>query len=388
LVVNSFFLLGSSLELEEATQIQVFLAEVFKNAEIEKGNFWLPSLCLRLAFHDAGTWRSEEGNGGPGSAISHKCVARNGRPCESNDEDNKGLTPAIEFLEGVLERFSDTGISRADVWQLAANVAIEVAGGPHLSYSWGRDDRPAPGFAGRLPKATLNDFDAIRDHLGEGALDLTDEEIVAVQGAHTLGFLHKKNSGFAGQWDGTPTLWDTEYFKGLSRVHNGFWPTRSTGARHLVLSSHLMLPTDIASFVEFPNIVRKMAKDLGYFNKKFASGWKKIQNAGLDLEEINLRPIPDKFIKSKPKHCKGLFALVCTLTEFRGHGPNGNPWERPLQNLHKIFPQVVEKLNLDKIVTYPKKIIEHFKPHVEKIVKHVRPHVKKLLTMSNKKLKE
>ena len=55
---------------------------------------------------------------------------------------NAGLpTVAIDFLKPVTEKYVDKGvISNADLWTLAANVAIEAMGGPTIPTRYGRVD--------------------------------------------------------------------------------------------------------------------------------------------------------------------------------------------------------------------------------------------------------
>jgi len=55
---------------------------------------------------------------------------------------NAGLpTVAIDFLKPVTEKYVDKGvISNADLWTLAANVAIEAMGGPAIPTRYGRVD--------------------------------------------------------------------------------------------------------------------------------------------------------------------------------------------------------------------------------------------------------
>ncbi|KAF8105202.1 hypothetical protein N665_0161s0002 [Sinapis alba] len=46
-------------------------------------------------------------------------------------------------------------------------------------------------------------------------MDLSDTNIVALSGAHTLGRCHKDKSGFEGAWTSNPLIFDNSYFKEL-----------------------------------------------------------------------------------------------------------------------------------------------------------------------------
>ena len=55
---------------------------------------------------------------------------------------NAGLpTDALDLLEPITQKYADAGvISNADLWTLAANVGIEVMGGPKIPTRFGRKD--------------------------------------------------------------------------------------------------------------------------------------------------------------------------------------------------------------------------------------------------------
>lgn len=55
------------------------------------------------------------------------------------------------------------------------------------------------------------------DHLRDvfGHMGLSDKDIVALSGGHTLGRCHKERSGFEGAWTSNPLIFDNSYFKEL-----------------------------------------------------------------------------------------------------------------------------------------------------------------------------
>ncbi|AQL07481.1 ascorbate peroxidase-like protein [Zea mays] len=46
-------------------------------------------------------------------------------------------------------------------------------------------------------------------------MGLSDQDIVALSGGHTLGRCHKERSGFEGAWTTNPLVFDNSYFKEL-----------------------------------------------------------------------------------------------------------------------------------------------------------------------------
>ncbi|KAK4833679.1 hypothetical protein QYF36_009314 [Acer negundo] len=55
------------------------------------------------------------------------------------------------------------------------------------------------------------------DHLRDvfGHMGLSEKDIVALSGGHTLGRCHKERSGFEGAWTTNPLIFDNSYFKEL-----------------------------------------------------------------------------------------------------------------------------------------------------------------------------
>jgi catalase (peroxidase I) len=83
---------------------------------------------VRLAFHDAGSW-----DGSTGGADG--CV-------DLDAAENAGLEPIIEQLTPIVASVSGV-LSRADIWTLAGNVAVEMAGGPAMDFEVGRMQKAA-----------------------------------------------------------------------------------------------------------------------------------------------------------------------------------------------------------------------------------------------------
>ncbi|CAN1249419.1 L-ascorbate peroxidase 1, cytosolic [Linum perenne] len=168
----------------------------------------------------------------------------------------------LALLEPIKEQFPN--ITYADFYQLAGVVAVEITGGPDVPFHPGREDKPAPPPEGRLPNATKG-----VDHLREvfGTMGLSDQDIVALSGGHTLGRCHKERSGFEGAWTSNPLIFDNTYFTELL-----------TGEKEGLLQ----LPSDKALLDDavFRPLVEKYAKDEDAFFADYAEGHMKLSELG------------------------------------------------------------------------------------------------------------
>ncbi|XP_072954753.1 L-ascorbate peroxidase 1, cytosolic-like isoform X1 [Typha angustifolia] len=193
-------------------------------------------LMLRLAWHSAGTFDVKTKTGGPFGTMRFEAEQAHGA--------NNGLEKAVRMLEPVKEQFQI--LSYADFYQLAGVVAVEVTGGPEIPFHPGRQDKSEPPKEGRLPDATKG-CDHLRDVFAI-QMDLSDKDIVALSGAHTLGKCHKERSGFDGAWTLNPLIFDNSYFKELLSGQN---------------KDLIQLPSDKALLADpvFRTLVEKYAAD-------------------------------------------------------------------------------------------------------------------------------
>ncbi|XP_012461165.1 L-ascorbate peroxidase, cytosolic [Gossypium raimondii] len=211
-------------------------------------------IIVRLAWHSAGTFDWKTNTGGPFGTVKHAA--------ELAHKANTGLDIAINLLEPIKEQFPI--ISYADFYQLAGVVAVEVTGGPEIPFHPGRPDKEEVPPEGRLPSAT-DGADRLRE-IFINQMGLTDKDIVALSGAHTLGRCHKDRSGFDGAWTTNPLTFDNSYFKEL---------LSGTGADTMQLPSDKVLVSDPV----FRPFVEKYAADEGEFFADYA-------NAHLRLSEL------------------------------------------------------------------------------------------------------
>ncbi|CAJ1448432.1 unnamed protein product [Effrenium voratum] len=131
----------------------------------------LAPALLRLAFHDAATWR--KGRDGPNGSIRFE-LAR-------NENVGPSLRAALQQVSTIVDSCQ---VSWADAIAVGGAAAVEALGGPVIPVDTGRKDVDVADAEGRLPDAALT-AGAIRDYFRQ--LGLSDAELVALVGAHTVG---------------------------------------------------------------------------------------------------------------------------------------------------------------------------------------------------------
>ncbi|KAG9442696.1 hypothetical protein H6P81_018550 [Aristolochia fimbriata] len=211
-------------------------------------------IMLRLAWHDAGTYDVHTKTGGPNGSIRNEEEIRHGA--------NSGLHIALNLCEQVKEKHPK--ITYADLYQLAGVVAVEVTGGPTIEFVPGRKDSLASPREGRLPDAKQG-AQHLRDIFYR--MGLTDRDIVALSGAHTLGRGHPDRSGFDGPWTRDPLKFDNSYFVELLQGES---------------DGLLKLPTDkvLVEDPVFRPYVELYAKDEDAFFRDYAESYKKLSELG------------------------------------------------------------------------------------------------------------
>ncbi|KAL9238393.1 hypothetical protein vseg_012821 [Gypsophila vaccaria] len=211
-------------------------------------------LMLRLAWHDAGTYDAKTKTGGPNGSI------RNEEECAHGA--NNGLKKAIDWCEEIKAKYPK--ITYADLYQLAGVVAVEVTGGPNIDFVPGRKDSKVSPVEGRLPDAKQG-----APHLKDifYRMGLSDKDIVALSGGHTLGRAHPERSGFDGAWTQEPLKFDNSYFVELMKGES---------------EGLLQLPTDKALLDDpvFRPYVELYAKDEEAFFRDYAASHKKLSELG------------------------------------------------------------------------------------------------------------
>ena len=145
-------------------------------------------VIVRLAWHCSGTYDAATNTGGSNGATMRFAP-------EGDHGANSGLKAARNFLEPVKQKFP--WITYSDLWTLAGVTAIQEMQGPTVPWRPGRTDRDVSFCTpdGRLPDGAKS-----QDHLRAifGRMGFSDQEIVALSGAHALGRCHTDRFRFRG----------------------------------------------------------------------------------------------------------------------------------------------------------------------------------------------
>ncbi|KAJ8447893.1 hypothetical protein Cgig2_012028 [Carnegiea gigantea] len=213
---------------------------------------------VRVGWHDAGTYNKNIAEwpqrGGANGSLRFEVELRHGA--------NAGLVNALKLLRPIIDKYS--GVTHADLFQLASATAIEEAGGPKIPMKYGRVDVTGPEQCpeeGRLPDAgPPSPAQHLRDVFHR--MGLNDQEIVALSGAHTLGRARPERSGW-----GKP---ETKY----------------TDIKERRDEDLLVLPTDAVLFEDpsFKVYAEKYAVDQEAFFKDYAEAHAKLSNLGAKFD--------------------------------------------------------------------------------------------------------
>ena len=240
-------------------------------------------LLIRFAWHSSGTYDARSNTGGSDGGTIW-------RAAESADPENAGLAKARTWLKQVHSRHP--WITLADLAILAAYVAIEASGGPHIPFCWGRCDftdeeaiaRNGPSGCpfgdgkfnpngSRLPPADLGPIHGCPRHAASSVREKAT--IDAMRGTfarmgfgdratvnliilgHQFGRCHPEVSGYEHPWYVFgPTGWNV-YANGLGYISlynnlGGFSEELTTGGKRQFNfrmgggEPFMMLPTDMA----------------------------------------------------------------------------------------------------------------------------------------------
>jgi hypothetical protein len=149
--------------------------------------------------------------------------------------DHAGLAKPIEALSPIVDLFADHGLTRTDIWMLSALVATEIARPSdmtdiNLDLHWiGRRTCEFFGDCGNnsqnMPTVCTEMLGPHREmcHAGAGTgtmlaffeneFNFTPQQITAIMGAHSVGAMHRENSGQSGNWDLSSTSLDAGKFR-------------------------------------------------------------------------------------------------------------------------------------------------------------------------------
>lgn len=235
-------------------------------------------LLTRLAWHSSGTYtkKTEAGGSYGGTMVFAP---------EATDGENAGLEVGREFLQEFYDKYP--WLSRGDLWTLGGVIAVQESGGPKIKWRPGRVDTtdhslvPKNGF---LPDASKEDAGYVRGVFGR--MGFSDQETVALIGAHCLGRCHTDRSGFDGPWSPSFNMFTNDFYVQLLegwhiRDWHGKRQYQDDDSKEL-----MMLPTDMVlkKDNQFVKYVKQYAKDQDLFFADFSKAFTKLLENGIDFQ--------------------------------------------------------------------------------------------------------
>eukprot|EP00980_Cylindrotheca_fusiformis_P016249 scaffold4829_cov129-Cylindrotheca_fusiformis.AAC.9 len=280
---------------------------VESDAEKRNDGTSLAGTFIRLAWHCSGTYDKKDGSGGSNGARMRF------KP-ESAYGNNAGLDKARAALEPIKSKYPD--MTYADLYTFAGVVAVEEAGGPKIPFSLGRVDDKDGSVSDpkdRLPNADMGGRKNTIEHMRQvfGRMGFSDQEMVALLGAHAMGRCHTDASGFWGPWTNAETTFSNEFFRLLleerwspKTTHNGK-PWTGPDQFEDSTGNLMMLPSDMALIAdpEFRKWVEVYAKDEDKISPwHFLSSCTSVPPCRLPSHGINFgnATIPLKFKEAPP----------------------------------------------------------------------------------------
>uniref|UniRef100_A0A6V1P7P8 Plant heme peroxidase family profile domain-containing protein n=1 Tax=Heterosigma akashiwo TaxID=2829 RepID=A0A6V1P7P8_HETAK len=138
----------------------------------------------------------------------HDCIGGCDGCVDLTNKENNGLLAAVNELEDLTEYIQENivNISRADVWTLAEMRAIVLGMSrddlePDFEFEVGRSNCEAGSaldeYEGHFPNAALN-YTGMVEAMAD--FNLTDQELTALMGIHSIGNCKVANSGYQGEW--------------------------------------------------------------------------------------------------------------------------------------------------------------------------------------------
>ncbi|TVU19469.1 hypothetical protein EJB05_35619, partial [Eragrostis curvula] len=210
--------LSSTFYDESCPSAYNIVRRVIQNARVTDPR--IPASLIRLHFHDCFV------NGCDGSLLldDDLPVIQSEKNVPANDNSARGF-PVVDDIKSALERACPGIVSCADILALAAEISVELAGGPRWRVLLGRRDGMTTNIesANNLP----NFFDPLKTLQEKFRnVNLDDTDLFALQGAHTFGkvqcqFTRQNCTG--GQAEGalenldqvTPNRFDNKYYGNL-----------------------------------------------------------------------------------------------------------------------------------------------------------------------------
>ncbi|CAN6328171.1 unnamed protein product [Urochloa humidicola] len=230
----------------------------------------IPASLIRLHFHDCFV------QGCDGSLLLDDDLPaiQTEKTVPANNNSVRGF-PVVDDIKAALEHACPDVVSCADILALAAEISVELAGGPRWRVLLGRRDGTTTNVqsADDLP-SPFDSLEVLQEKFRNVNLDDTD--LVALQGAHTFGKVQcqfTRENCTAGQPKGslenldqvTPNLFDNKYYGNI--LHG----------RAQLESDQVMLSDPSAPSTTAP-IVHRFASNQQDFFRNFAASMIKMGN--------------------------------------------------------------------------------------------------------------
>ncbi|RCV17621.1 hypothetical protein SEVIR_3G240000v4 [Setaria viridis] len=241
---------------------------VIQNARVSDPR--IPASLIRLHFHDCFV------QGCDGSLLLDDDLPtiQTEKNVLANNNSARGF-PVVDDIKAALEHACPGIVSCADILALAAEISVELAGGPRWSGLLGRRDGTTTNVesANNLP-SPFDSLNVLQEKFRNFNLDDTD--LVALQGAHTFGKVQcqfTRENCTAGQREGdlknldqvTPDLFDNKYYGNLLE------------GRAQLPSDEVMLSDPTAAATTAP-VVQRFAGNQQDFFRNFAASMIKMGN--------------------------------------------------------------------------------------------------------------
>uniref|UniRef100_A0ACD5YQ81 Uncharacterized protein n=1 Tax=Avena sativa TaxID=4498 RepID=A0ACD5YQ81_AVESA len=231
----------------------------------------IPASLIRLHFHDCFV------NGCDGSLLLDddlQAAIMTEKNVLANNRSARGFN-VVDDIKRALENACPGIVSCADILALAAEISVELAGGPSWSVPLGRRDGTTTNIksANNLP-SPFDPLQTLQEKFRNLGLDDTD--LVALQGAHTFGrtqcqFTQRnctagQRAGALVNLDGvTPDVFDNKYYGNLLQ------------GRGQLPSDQVMLSDPVAAATTAPIIGRFSGSQQDFF-RNFAASMIKMGN--------------------------------------------------------------------------------------------------------------
>eukprot|EP00930_Biecheleria_cincta_P003044 TRINITY_DN103985_c0_g1_i1.p1 TRINITY_DN103985_c0_g1~~TRINITY_DN103985_c0_g1_i1.p1 ORF type:complete len:364 (-),score=81.27 TRINITY_DN103985_c0_g1_i1:129-1220(-) len=187
-----------------------------------------------------------------------------------HDVGGEGYDPHVmALLKPISDKYCPLLLSHADLWALAANIAIRIMGGPEIPARFGRVDAEQGSAVARLDgnKSAVDNLRAIFKKPG-----FDEKHIVSLAGA--LAVANQQSAAF-----------DNSYYKGLASKGS----STASSKPQFATTAHIQMLYDAALVEdnELKRFAQKYTEDSKVWTADFTQAWSAFQEVGAsDLRDI------------------------------------------------------------------------------------------------------